>query len=122
MKLHPLTIIGALLATLATTFYVYVGVQEFVSNQATIPFLFMGLLFLMILFTLITWFKPAPMPLCLAFVGIMLSTYNGVNAQGDAFLPALFTGLPFIIAAILVLIGVRLSQNKAGREGSLREK
>lgn len=107
MKLHPLTIIGALLATLATAFYVYVGAQEFLGNQATISFLFMMLLLAMILVAIIVWFKPAPMPLWLAFIGIMLSTYNGVSAQGDVFLPALFTGLPFIVASILVLIGSR---------------
>lgn len=122
MKLHPLTIIGALLATLATAFYVYVGAQEFLGNQATISFLFMGLLLLMILVAIFTWFKPGPMPICLAFVGIMLSTYNGVGAEGEAFLPAILSGTPFILAAILVLIGVKLSQRRADEAAGLKTK
>lgn len=115
MKLHPLTIVGAIIASLATGFYIYVGAQEFIGGEATIPFLFLALLAAMVVVSIATWFKPEPLPLGLAFVGIMLSTYNGSSARGDEFLPALLSGLPFIIAAILVWAGVRLRQKVKGK-------
>ncbi len=105
MKLHPLTLTGALMASWATAFFVYLGVRELFGSTASIPFLFLALLLGMVLISLFTWFKPEPMPIWLAFIGIMLLTYNGAKARVDEFLPALLTGLPFILAAILVQIG-----------------
>ena len=67
--------------------------------------MFLLLLLGMVLISLVTWFRPKPMPIWLAFIGIMLSTYNGASALGDAFVSALVSGLPFVLASILVLIG-----------------
>ncbi len=112
MKLHVLTIIGALISALATVFYVYLAGREFLGGQGTLPFLFLALLLGMVSVSIFTWFKPEPMPIWLAFVGIMLSTYNGSKALGDEFLPALLTGVPFMVAAILVLIGEKIKSTK----------
>jgi hypothetical protein len=108
MRYHPVTIIGLIITCLATIFYVYVSLEELLANQATVPFLFLMLLLLMVAVAIIGWFTPDGIVILTAFCGVMLSTYNGVNADRENWLPALVTGTPFILAAILIYVGVKI--------------
>lgn len=107
-KYNAWIIIGMSLATAAMIFYWIFSIDAAMTSVTGVPVIFMGLLLLTVIVTVTGWVNPSVASLLLLFTGVMLSTYNGVNASREDFVPSLLIGTPFVLSALLVFIGEKI--------------
>ncbi|GEM_PF-1953276 len=109
MRYHWISIIGLLLATAAGVFFWWFLITEGLISSGGAPIIFILLLVIIGVSVVVGWAAPDAGILLLIFAGAMLSTYSATTSGRYDLIPGLLMGTPFIVAAILLAIGERLT-------------